>query len=213
MRRLGAWLAIGVVAAAAASGCAHAPDPSAFANRVFYHYADPSADPSAFEKRYPPLDLEEKAPNPEYIGVAVLGSTVRLSRPRNWVLRTASNQPAERFVEYVSPNQYVFGIYERVDSPEDLWRDVMGRYEESAKESGAELIGARVPVATWNAQGRAYLLRRLVPGAKAPYRNMSREYLLRSQHRVVLMQIVYPTESIAPVNEELMRVVERLEVL
>lgn len=194
-------------------GCAHEQDPIAFQNRVFYHYYDADADPSLFEKRYPPLDLEEKNPNPEYIGVSVLGSTVHLSRPRNWVMRAASNQPAERFIEYVSPNQYVFAIYERVDSPEDLWRDVMGRYEEAAKASGAELLGARIPVATWGNQGRGYLVRRFVPGAKAPYRNMAREYILRSDHRVVLMQIVYPTETIAPVNDELMRVVDTLEVL
>ena len=205
------WL--GLALALVSLGCTHQQDPIAFQNKVFYHYYDADADPSAFEKRFPPLDLEEKSPNPEYIGVSILGSTVHLSRPRNWVMRAASNQPAERFIEYISPNQYVFAIYERVDSPEDLWRDVLGRYEGAAKESGAELLGARIPVATWNTQGRGYLVRRFVPGAKAPYRNMSREYILRSDHRVVLMQIVYPTETIAPVNDELMRVVETLEVL
>ena len=213
MRRVGASLFLLGLLGLLVSGCAHAPDPIAFENRVFYHYSDADADPSAFEKRYPPLDLEEKTPNPEYIGVAVLGSTIRLSRPRNWVLRTASNQHAERFVEYISPNQYVFAIYERVDSPLDLWRDVMGRYEETTKASGADFLGSRVPVATWNAQGRGYLVQRFVPGAKAPFRNMSREYLLRSENRVVLMQIVYPTESIAPLNDELMRAVQTLEVL
>lgn len=215
MRRIGTsflMLGIGIVAINAV-GCAHAPDPVAFDNRVFYHYYDANADPSAFEKRYPPLDLEERTPNPEYLGVEVLGSTIRLSRPRNWVMRTASNQPTERFIEYISPNQYVFAIYERVDSPLDLWRDVMGRYEGAAKESGAELLGARIPVATWNAQGRGYVVRRFIPGAKAPFRNMAREYILRSEHRVVLMQIVYPTETIQPVNDELMRAVQTLEVL
>jgi hypothetical protein len=212
MKRLGL---AAIATAILGIGCAHHPDPVAFENRVFYHYSDADADPSAFEKRYPPLDLEERPnnPNPEYLGVAVLGSTVRISRPKNWVLRAASNQPAARFIEYISPNQYVFSIYERVDSPEELWRDVMKRYEESAKKSGAELLGSRIPVATWNAQGRGYLVRRFVAGAKAPYRNMSREYLLRSDHRVVLMQIVYPTETIAPVNDELMRTVETLQVL
>lgn len=212
MRRLGCVLAAAVLALSA-WGCGHRPDPIAFKNRVFYHYADPNADPSAFEQRYPPLDLAEKEPNPEYIGVSLLEKTIHLSRPKNWVMRTASNMPAERYVEYISPNQYVFAIYERVDSPEDLWRDVLGRYEAEQQSSGAELLGGRVPVATWNAQGRSYLVRRFVEGAKSPYRNMAREYILRSDHRVVLMQIVYPTESIRPLHEELMRVVQTLEVL
>ena len=212
MRWFGSSLLV-LGAVIAALGCAHSPDPITYRNRIFYHYADPNADPDAFEQKYPPLDLAEKDPNPEYVGVSLLGATIHLSKPKNWVMRTASNAPAERYVEYISPNQYVFAIYERVDSPEDLWRDVEQRYEEAAVASGAELIGARVPVATWNAQGRSYLLRRFVEGAKSPYRNMSREYILRSDHRVVLMQIVYPTETIRPVNEELMRVVQTLEVL
>jgi hypothetical protein len=203
----------GALFALACPGCgAHVPDPVAFQNKVFYHYYDPDADPGAFEKRYPPLDLQERQPNPEYIGVSIIGDTIHLSRPKNWVLRTASNKPTERMIEYVSPNQYVFSIYERVDSPLDLWRDVMARYEGAATAEGAELLGSRIPVATWNTQGRGYTVRRFVPGAKRPYRNMSREYLLRSEHRIVLMQIVYPTETIQPVTSELLRVVQTLEM-
>ena len=188
------------------------PDPVAFENRVFYHYSDLNADPSPFEQRYPPLDLGERAPNPEYIGVSVIGANIHLSRPKNWVIRTASNKPEERFIEYVSPNEYIFAIYERVDSPEDLWRDIMARYEEDAKTSGAELLGARVPVSTWNAQGRAYVVRRHVPAAKAPFVNVSREYLARSDHRVVLIQVVHQTATLAPVSDELLRAIETLEI-
>lgn len=206
------WLAIASTALLA--GCAHgATDPIAYQNKVFYHYYDADADPSLFETRYPPLDLAAQGENPDYLGYTLVGGTIHISRPKNWVLRTASNKPEERFVEYISPNQYVFTIYERLDSPEDLWREVMGRYEQTTKDQGAELIGMRVPVATWNAQGRAYLVRRLIPGNKQPFRNMSREYLLRNEHRVVLVQVVFPSPTLAPVNEELMRVFETLELL
>lgn len=210
----GRWIGASLLVASGlfGTGCRSAPDPIAFQNRVFYHYADLDADPSLFEQRYPPLDYAEEVPNPEYVGYSVIGRSIHISRPKNWVLRRASNKPEERFIEYISPNQYVFAIYERVDSPLDLWREVMGRYEEDAKNDGAELLGSRVPVATWNAQGRAYLVRRFVPGAKAPYRNFSREYLLRSDHRIVLVQVVYPTETIQPLNDELMRVFTTLEV-
>ena len=196
-----------------ATGCgAHTPDPIAFQNRVFYNYDDPGADLSAFEQRYPPLDLAEQTPNPEYMGVSVIGANIHLSRPKNWVVRTASNQPQERYIEYVSPNEYVFSIYERVDSPEDVWREVMARYEDQVKGDGAELLGQRVPVSTWNAQGRAYVVRRQVKAAKSPFISVSREYLARSDHRIVLVQIVHQTATLKPVSDELLRVIQTLEI-
>jgi len=198
--------------AALASGCRSAPDPIAFENRVFYHYDDPNADLNAFERRYPPLDFAEKAPLPEYIGVAVLGGAIRLSRPKNWVLTYASNKPTERFVQYVSPQEYVFSIYERVDSPSDPWRDVMQRYEDETKEAGANILGKRIPVATFNAQGRAYVVQRPVKAAKSPFIGMAREYLARSDHRIVLIQMIHQTDTLAPATPELYRVVQTLMV-
>src|SRR5215831_7279412 len=100
-------VALVVTSGAVFSGCSAGPDPIAFQNRVFYHYDDPFADISAFEQRYPPLDLSEQAPNPEYIGVTVIGGSIHLSRPKNWVMRTESNKPTERYIEYVSPNEYI----------------------------------------------------------------------------------------------------------
>lgn len=194
-------------------GCRGAPEPIAFENRVFYHYDDPNAaELSLFEQRYPPLDLGERAPNPEYWGVTVLTGAVHISRPKNWILRTASLKPEERFVEYVSPNEYLFSIYERVDSPEDVWRDILKRYEDDAKKDGAEILGGRVPLATWNAQGRAYLVRRRIKAAKAPFMTTAHEFLARSDHRVVLVQVVHQTQSIAPLSDELLRVVQTLHV-
>jgi hypothetical protein len=194
------------------AGCSAGPDPIAFQNRVFYHYDDPFADISAFEVRYPPLDLAEQTPNPEYLGFSLIGGSIHISRPKNWVMRSASNRAEERWVEYVSPNEYIFSIYERVDSPEDLWREVMSRYEEQVKADQAEFLGSRVPVSTWNAQGRAYVVRRQVKAAKSPFISISREFLARSPHRVVLVQIVHQTSTLKPVSDELLRVIATLEV-
>ena len=203
-------------ASAGLCGCAGNPDPIAFKNRVFYQYDDPSANAAAFEQRFAPLDLAQRESAggvmPEYTGVSIIGGNVHLSRPTNWKIRTASNKPEERFIEYVSPNEYIFAIYERPDSPSDPWRDVMGRYEKGVQEDGAEILGSRVPVATWNAQGRAYVVRRTVSASKGPFVSVSREILARSEHRIVLVQIVHQTSTLKPVSDELLRVMETLEI-
>jgi len=201
-----------LLAVAAALGCHGRPDPVAFANHVFYQYDDPNADISAFESPYPPLDLGERQPLPEYMGVSILSGNIHLSRPKNWVLAYASNKPTERFIEYVSPNEYVFSIYERVDSPTDLWRDVMQRYEDQVKEANGEMLGMRVPMSTWNAQGRAYVVRRPIRAAKGPFLGVSQEYLTRSDHRIVLVQIIHQTQTLRPAAGELYRVVQTLEI-
>jgi hypothetical protein len=209
---------LGAVALGAAGlgGCASGPAPVAYENRTFYNWGFPGAgaggDMSAFEQAYPPLDLAEKAPNPEYMGVCVLGGHVCLSRPKNWVIRGASTQIGGRYIEYVSPNQYIFAVYERRDPSDELWRDILDRYEEDVKKVGAEMLGARVPIATWNAQGRAYVVRRPVAAAKQPFISMSRELLLRSESRVVLVQIVHQGQTLQPVGDELYRTVKTLQV-
>ena len=120
--------------------------------------------------------------------------------------------PERRFIEYVSPNAYIFAIYERTDSTVDPWRDVLGRYEEDAKASGAELLGGRIPVATWNAQGREYVVKRKVKGQRGPFVNTSREVVLRSSRRVDLVAVVHQGETLAGVGTELLRVMETLEL-
>ena len=186
------------------------PPPKALENKTFYQYDDLRASGSnATERPYPPLDLKSRG----YIGVSILGGTVHLSRPENWTIRRASGTPERRFIEYVSPNEYVFAIYERTDIPVDTWREVMDRYEEDAKASGAELVGGRVPVATWNAQGRAYVMRRKIKGQKAPFTNLSREVLIRSEHRVDLVEIVHQGETLVGISDEMLRVMDTLELL
>lgn len=194
------------------TGCSAAPEPVAFQNRTFYQYDELAGELSPFERRYPPLDHAEEPPNPQYIGVCVLEGGACFPRPRNWVVRRASLAPEKRFIEYISPGEYIFSIYERIESPRDPWREVLARYEEDQKVLGAEVVGGRVPIATWNAQGRAYVLRRRIRGAKAPFENVSHEFLARSDQRIALVQIVHQTPNIEPVAGELLRVVNRFEL-
>lgn len=166
----------------------------------------------AVERPYPPLDKSADADNPEYVGVTVLEGTVHLSRPKSWQIRRVGIEPKRRFIEYVSPNEYVFAIYERLDDEDDPWREMIARYEEDAKASGAKL-GKRVAVATWNAQGRAFNVTRNVKGQKAPYTSRSREILLRGRKHVNLVEIVHQDDSIGENTAELLRVMETLEIL
>lgn len=211
MGRAASAVALGAVIACGA-GCSSAPEPIAFQNRVFYQYDELAGELSPFERRYPQLDRAEEPPNPQYIGVCVLEGAVCFPRPRNWIVRRASLSPEKRFIEYVSPAEYIFAIYERIDSPTDPWREVLQRYEDDQSALGAKIIGGRVPIATANAQGRAYVLRRSVRGAKAPFENVSHEFLARSEMRIALVQIVHQTPNIEPVTGELLPVVNRLEL-
>ena len=204
-----------MLGALALAGCAGGPPPQALENKVFYQYDDQpsSSGKNSFERPYPPLDRKAEGGLGAYVGVSILGGSVHLSRPSGWKIRRASLAPERRYIEYVSPNEYLFAVYERTDSPVDAWRDVLARYEEDAKAKGAELLGSRVPVATWNAQGRQYVVRRTIKGQRAPYSHLSDEVLLRSDRRIDLVEIVHQGESMAPIGGELLRVMETLELL
>ncbi|HMA97551.1 MAG TPA: hypothetical protein VKP30_32930 [Polyangiaceae bacterium] len=192
--------------------CASGPDPSAFKNKTFYEYGsgqqEGQVSRDAFEKPYPPLNIEEK-----FVGVQVLTGIVRFSRPNNWVIRRASIMPGQRFIEYVSPSQVMMTIYERIESPLDVWRDVMGRYEQELEQDGGKIIGKPVPFATFNAQGREYVIERGVVAPKAPFINRSREILLRSDHRIVLLQIVHQGDNPAHISDEIVPVLSSMQVL
>jgi hypothetical protein len=199
-----------------ALGCSAGPDPIAFKNRTFYETYGGQLSPSQvqeLEQPYPPLDLEAGHAGRGYVGVKVLGGTVRLSRPKDWVIRSASLEPQKRYIEYISPREVVFAIYERVESPLDPWRVIMGRYEDDVKKSGGELLGGGVPASTWNAQARVYDVQRAVAAPKMPFLNLSREYLTRSEHRVDLIQVVHQGKTMELVGDELSRVLETLQVL
>ena len=189
-RRQNLGVGVGWVAAVALAGslsaCGGAPEKVAFENKVFYQYdtLNPAQAAKSLEAHYPPLDQSESPPLPEYTGVSVLGDAVHISRPRDWVIRAGSIEAEHRYIEYVSPNEYMVAVYELAESPLDVWLEGMGRYEEQAKKSGAELLGQRVPMATANTQGRGYFVRRPVAAAKGPLLNYSNEYILRGDRRI-----------------------------
>jgi hypothetical protein len=207
--------ALVALGAALATGCSSGPVPEALQYKVFYQYDSTNAArvSKALESPYPSLDKTDgAAPLPQYMGVSVLNDAVRFSRPKEWVIRSGSVRDEHRYIEYVSPHEYMVSVYELVESPLDPWIDIMGRYEDTSKNAGAVFVGQRIPVATWNAQGRAYTVRRAVAAAKAPLVNFANEYLLRSDNRIVLLQIVHHSENLAPMDDELRRVVETFTV-
>jgi len=199
------------------AGCGGAPE-TASKNSTFYDWATGGAAASAaageqFEQRYPPLDLAETQPNPEYVGVTVVRGGVHLSRPKNWHVREAGNDPGHSYIQYISPKAYSFGVYELPDSPSDSWRDVLSRYEDDVTAAGAQIVGRRVPMATWRGQGRAFSIERKVDAAKRPLVSHSREFVLRGDHRIVIVQVVHEGENLSALDEELIRVVRTFEVL
>jgi hypothetical protein len=215
-------LAFGSVAALFVSACGGGEARLAEKNHVFYAFDSASPElVKQFETPYPPLDLKaatapDGALNPgrgDYRGVTVLDGKVHLSRLADWHLRSATNEPGKRYVSYVSPREYVFALYEWPDPPDTPWRDVLAHFEDAVKAEHAEIVEKPVPIATWNAQGRAYVVRRRVPAAKTPYVNTSLEVLARAEKRIVLVQIVHQGESLAPESKELLRVINTLELL
>ncbi|HEY3255131.1 MAG TPA: hypothetical protein VGJ91_14325 [Polyangiaceae bacterium] len=207
------WLLLPLALSVASCGGGSA---AAAKNRTFYDWAVATAGgeaAQAFEQRYPPLDLGAAAPNPEYLGYTVLLGGVHLSRPKTWMLRDGNNVPGQAMVQYVSPKAYSFALYERPESPSELWRDVMKRFEDDTRASGAKIIGKRIPISTGLGQGRAYSVERSVEAPKRPLLSHSREVLIRGEHRIILAQIVYEGEGLESVDEELMRVISTLEIL
>ncbi len=207
------WLLLPLALSAAACGSGTA---AAAKNRTFYDWAVATAGgeaAQAFEQRYPPLDLGAAAPNPEYLGYTVLLGGVHLSRPKTWMLRDGNNVPGQAFVQYVSPKAYLFALYERPESPDELWRNVMKRFEDDTRAAGAKIVGKRIPMSTALGQGRAYSVERSVEAPKRPLMSHSREVLIRGEHRVILAQIVYEGDGLESLDEELLRVISTLEIL
>jgi hypothetical protein len=201
-------LAISLAAAFALIGCGGGVASVAERNRTFYDWDTSSRELlQSFEEPFPPLDLA-----PHYRGVTTLHGNVQISRPVDWVLRRAGDEAGRRYVEYMSPREYLFSIFEWPDRPDALWRDVLRTYEEADKRAHAEIVFGRIPIATWNGQGREYVVKHRVPAPKEPYVNTSREFFVRNENRIVLVQIVHQGDSLAPESDELLRVVETLRL-
>jgi hypothetical protein len=162
------------------------------------------------EKPYAPLD-GSATDGERWIGVSVLRGGVRFTRPPGWTIRDASVEAGHSFVRYVSPRAYSFAIYERADSPQASWRQILEHYESDVTANGAKAIGTRIPMATAVNQGRAYTIDRKIE-SKDPILSRSREILLRGDSRVVLVQIVTTEASLSRISGELLEILRRIEV-
>jgi hypothetical protein len=194
------------------AGCGGGEAQVAERNRTFYAYDSASKElADLFEQAYPPLDKANDKPEVmAFKGVTVLSQHVHLSRPVDWVMRRASNEPGQRFVQYVSPKEYVFSVYEWPDHADAPWREVIARYEDAVRAQKAEILDKRMPMATHNAQVRGYVIRRRVPAAKQAFENTSLELLARSDKRVVLVQVVHQGDSATALEGDLLRVINTL---
>lgn len=193
--------------------CASPPAPQAYDNRVFYEY-DAGGEGNlseVLERPFDDLDIQSSAR--DFDGVEVLGGVARYSRPRDWVIRGGSLRAEAKFIEYVSPRQAVISVYERLESPEDTWGVILERYEKDTEAQGGLFQGKAVPIATFDSQGRAYDVKRGVPAGVEPFISYSREYVMRSDNRIVLIQIVRPREDFGEAESELLDFVRSLRVL
>ncbi len=216
LHRLKSALALslhGLFCLGSVSACGSQPAPVAYANHVFYEYDGGGGEDlsEVLEQPHVELDLESKGMG--FIGVEVLGGVARYSRPKDWVIRGGSVRAEGRFIEYVSPRQVIIAVYERLESPDDTWGKILARYEADTEKQGGTLLGKSVPISTFNSQGRAYDIRRGVPAGSQPFVSFSREYVMRSDHRIVLVQIVRPREDYGEAEPELLNFVKSIRIL
>ncbi len=198
-----------LVAASGAFGCAAAPP---IENHTFFQSDEPVVGQSVLETPYAGLDQPAPPGGVAYVGVSVLGGAVRFSRPASWHVRRGSSIAGRRFVEYVSPHEYLFAVYERPDSSGDSWTDVVRQYEAETPKH-VEWLGKAIPFAGFDTQGREYVLRRKVRGQRAPYENTSREFLFRGRHLFATVALVHQGLSDAAVEPEVLRTLQTLSVL
>jgi len=193
---LGATLLVGL----ASTGCGGAPTaPSQ--DEVFYLHGGGVIDKNrSWEVYFPKLDRDRTERMPRMVGVGVLDGDVRFARPIDWTLQDADYTPERRFLSYQSPRQFTFTILERVDPNRAPWSEVLKKYEAETREQGSKILASRLPIGTANAQGRAYLVRTTVR-AKPPYQGYATEVLVRSDERVLLVQIVHK-QDIATIADE-----------
>jgi len=178
---------------------------------VFYLHGGGVIDTNeSYETYFSPLDLQASDRLPRIVGVGIFHGDVRIGRPVDWNVRSADYTPGHRFISYQSPRQFLFSIYERIDGPEDEWPDVLKRYEADVDQQGSDILAARMPVATANAQKRNYLVKTRVP-SKPNFHAFAHEILVRSGHRVLLVQIVHG-ENIEASADEMVAALKTLTV-
>jgi len=188
------------LAASVATGCGGSPT-APKGDEVFYLHGGGVIDKNrSWEVYYPKLDRPSTPRVSRMVGVAVLDGDVHFARPVDWTLRDADYTPEHRFISYQSPRQFTFSIYERVDPDRDTWTDVERRYEEEVGKQGAKILASRIPVGTANAQGRSYILESTIK-TRPEFKGLATEILLRSDRRVLLVQVVHPG-NLEPLADE-----------
>ncbi len=201
---------LGALCLLALTGCGGSPT-APQRDDVFYLHGSGVIDKNqSYEAYFPPLNADENDRLPRRVGVGILDGDVRLSRPIDWYVRDADYADGARFISYQSPRQFLFSIYERIDHPEDSWPDVMKRYERDLEDQGGQILAARMPIATANAQARGYLVKTRVP-AKPAYHSYAHEVLIRSGRRILLVQVVHG-ENVEAVEDEMSSVVRSMLV-
>jgi hypothetical protein len=194
--------------AALLTGCGGSPTAPA-QDQVFYLHGGGVVDKNqSFETYFKPLDLQATVRTPRVVGVGVLNGDVRLGRPIDWYVRGADNAPMHRYISYQSPRQFLFSIYERIDSPEDTWTDIERRFEADVAAEGSQILAGRMPIATANMQGRAYVIKTAVP-SKPTYQNYAHEVIIRGEHRLMLVQVIHG-ENVEPIEDEISQVIRSI---
>jgi hypothetical protein len=197
--------------ACSALGCGGSPTAPEI-DEVFYLHGGGVIDKNrSWEVYFPKLDRDKTVTLPRFVGVGVLDGDVRFSRPVDWTIRDADYTPEKRFIQYQSPRQFTFSIYERVDPDREPWSEVLKRYEQETISQGGQMLSNRQPIGTANSQGRAYLMKTVVRAKPKPYDAYSTEILVRSDQRVLLVQIVH-RGFIDPIGEEVSQAVSSLVV-
>jgi hypothetical protein len=199
--RLAVAGAVALFALFASAGCGGSPTAPG-KDEVFYLHGGGVIDKNeGLEVYFSPLDVAATPRVPRIVGVGILKGDVRMGRPIDWYIRSADYTPGRRYISYQSPRQFIFSIYERVDHPEDTWTEVLGRYEDDLEEQGAQVLAGRMPLGTANAQARSYLVKTTV-AARPPYQSYAHEVLVRSDNRLLLVQIVH-SENIEASTDEM----------
>ncbi|UQA55628.1 hypothetical protein [Polyangium aurulentum] len=201
---------LGAICLVALTGCGGSPT-APQRDDVFYLHGSGVIDKNqSYEAYFPPLNADESDRLPRRVGVGILDGDVRFARPIDWYVRDADYSDGARFISYQSPRQFLFSIFERVDHPEDSWPDVMKRYERDIEDQGGQILAARMPIATANAQARVYLVKTRVP-AKPAYHSYAHEVIVRSGRRLLLVQVVHG-ENVEAVEDEMASAVRSMLV-
>lgn len=161
-------------------------------DEVFYLHGGGVIDKNrSYEVYFPKMDREKSVTVPRLVGVGVLDGDVRLSRPIDWSIRDADYTAEKRFISYQSPRQFLFSILERVDPPTDPWPEVEKRYETETRDLLGKFLAQRHPIGTANAQGRSYVVQSTVKAKPENMNSYATEILVRSDNRVLLVQVVH----------------------